>query len=96
MKDGLPYEFIAHRVKIGWVEDVKTGRMPEREMWAMVLGTLQVQGEEIVPRQAFIRWIEDLVHHITRYTEFVNAMTSMWGTRVKTSPTDDRLWSGIL
>jgi hypothetical protein len=93
--EGLPMSWITDRVSCKELDEVRSGRIPEREMWTILVASLPlVRQEEMVSKETFIRFNEDLAHHLDRHQpDFVSMMEGMWGCKVYVSPDEERAWS---
>jgi hypothetical protein len=92
--EGLPMSWITDRVSCKELFEVRSGHMPEREMWTILMASLPlVRQEEMVSKETFIRFNEDLAHHQDRHLpDFVSMMEGLWGCKVYASPGEELAW----
>merc|ERR1719387_2616069 len=86
--------WLTERVNCSGLPEVKSGRIPEREMWTILMASLPlVRQEEMVSRETFIRFNEDLAHHQDRHLpDFFGMMEGLWGSKVYASKDELLAW----
>jgi len=96
--EGLPMSWITDRVKCKDLPEVRSGRIPEPEMWTILMASLPlVRQEEMVSKESFIRFNEDIAVHLDRHRpDFVDMMEGLWGCQVIMSPDEERAWGETL
>jgi len=92
----MPLTSLARRMRCDWMEEVRSGRVAEREMWEILMPTLPIVRKfELVTPESFVRLNEDLTCHIDRVRpEFVAAVRAFWGVEPELTAEEEQQPSG--